>query len=132
MDQRTEVLSRTLFQFLARLRSDLPRMEIDKLKLELASLNDRLGRVERSLSRLEPGLIPGRAGRKIKRVSLKDRVVRQVAAHPEGVETGQISLALGVALKNVALALRQALDEGLIRQERRGFYIPVTDRLSEP
>jgi|GEM_PF-3168236 len=124
MDQQTEVLTEILLEFLSQLRTSLPRREIDKLKLELAGLNDRLGRVERSLSQLEPGLIVGKPSPKIKRVSLKDRVIRLVSEHPEGIETVQVSLSLGVTRTNVSRALGQAAEEGLILKEKRGLYRP--------
>ncbi|MBW1712056.1 MAG: hypothetical protein JRJ59_02760 [Deltaproteobacteria bacterium] len=124
MADQTEALTRLLHRFITELMEKLPRIELNELRREVSSLEARLIRVEAALDRVSPGLAPAKAGRRIKRVTLKDRVVRLVASRPEGVRTSQIAKVLGVAQANVSHALRQATEEELIVKEKRGLYRP--------
>lgn len=124
MSDQSEVLTRLLKKFINELMEKLPRAEIDELRREVTSLEARLVRVEAAMDRLSPGLVPSKPGRRIKRVTLKDRVVRLVESRPDGIRTSQIAKVLGVAQANVSHALRQATEEGLIIKEKRGLYRP--------
>ena len=124
MVSQDEALSRLLHKFINELMDKLPRAEINDLRREVTSLEARLVRVEAALDRLSPGLVPSKPGRRIKRVALKDRVVRLVDSRPEGIRTSQIAKVLGVAQANVSHALRQATEEDLIIKEKRGLYKP--------
>ena len=124
MVTQDEALTKTLHKFINELMEKLPRAEINDLRREVTSLEARLVRVEAALDRLSPGLVPTKPGRRIKRVTLKDRVVRLVDSRPEGIRTSQIAKVLGVAQANVSHALRQATEEDLIIKEKRGLYKP--------
>lgn len=124
MTNQDEALSRLLHKFINELMDKLPRAEINDLRREVTSLEARLVRVEAAMDRLSPGLVPSKPGRRIKRVTLKDRVVRLVDSRPDGIRTSQIAKVLGVAQANVSHALRQATEEDLIVKEKRGLYKP--------
>jgi len=124
MVDQDEALIKVLHKFINELMDKLPRAEINNLRREVTSLEARLVRVEAALDRLSPGLVPTKPGRRIKRVTLKDRVVRLVDSRPDGIRTSQIAKVLGVAQANVSHALRQATEEDLIVKEKRGLYKP--------
>ncbi len=127
MVNQDEALTRILHKFINELMEKLPRAEITDLRREVTSLEARLVRVEAALDRLSPGLVPTKPGRRIKRVTLKDRVVRLVDSKPEGIRTSQIAKVLGVAQANVSHALRQATEEDSIIKEKRGLYKPKSN-----
>lgn len=124
MADQNEALVKLLNKFISELMDKLPRAEISELRREVSSLEARLVRLEAALDRMSPGLVPSKTGRRIKRVTLKDRVVRLVDSRPDGIRTSQIAKVLGVAQANVSHALRQATEEGLIHKEKRGLYRP--------
>jgi DNA-binding transcriptional ArsR family regulator len=124
MSDQTEALTRLLHKFITELLDKLPRAEVSDLRREVTALEARLVRLEAALERVSPGLVQAKADRRVKRVTLKDRVVRLVESRPEGIRTSQIAKVLGVAQANVSHALRQATEESLIAKEKRGLYLP--------
>ena len=102
----------------------LPKIEQHEVGKELSALEARILRLEEIVERQIPEAGLARVGRRVKRVTLKDRVVRLVSSRPEGIRTSQIARVLSVAQANVSHALRQATEEGLIIKEKRGLYRP--------
>lgn len=122
MTDQNDVLTPILSRFIKELINKLPRLELSEIKREMTALEARMERLEATLEKLGPELSPARPSRLVKRVTLKDRVVKLVRSSEEGIRTSQIARALGVAQTNVSHALRQATEEGLIYKEKRGLY----------
>ncbi len=124
MAEKTDALTRLLSRFVNDLMDKLPKIEHSEMKRQMADLEARMARLEAAVERLGAGPLGPKVGRRIKRVTLKDRVVRLVKANPEGIRTSEVARALGVAQTNVSHALRQATEEGLIIKKKRGLYQP--------
>ena len=125
MADENELLTRLLSKFVKEMLKKLPRLEMSEIRRELKTLEARMDRLEGTLEKVSPELARARPGRRIKRVTLKERVVRLVHSSPDGIRTSQIARALGVAQTNVSHTLRQATEEGLIHKEKRGLYRPL-------
>ena len=125
MVDENDVLNKLLSKFIKELLKKLPRLEMSEIRREMKTLEARLDRLEATLEKFSPEVGGVRPGRRIKRVTLKDRVVRLVHSSSEGIRTSQIARALGVAQTNVSHTLRQATEEGLIHKEKRGLYRPL-------
>lgn len=124
MTQSTDQLTKLLNHFVADLMDKLPRIQQTELNRRLTEMENRMTKMEKALQRLGAEGVGPKATGRVKRVTLKQRVIRLVKANPDGIRTSEVARALGVAQTNVSHALRQATEEGEIVKERRGLYRP--------
>ena len=124
MTEDIDQLAKQLQTFIVDLDKDLLLPDPGPFIQRVSDLEQRMARLEASLAKLKtsPSTKTPPKLRQIKRITLKDRLVRLVKSRPDGITAFEAANRTNVPLENVTSALKQAARENLIIIDGRERY----------